>query len=90
MTRAQAFDPNSFNLSASAADHFKENLRNKISILGIRFSVEESSGCSGYTYSLDYVDKKKKKTCEELFQDMLNLDPKKRISLNTIIKSIQL
>ena len=36
----------------------------------------------------EYVDKNKKKTCEELFQDMLNLDPKKRISLNTIIKSI--
>ena len=36
-----------------------------------------------------YVDKKKKKTCEKLLKDMLNLDPKKRISLNTIIQSIQ-
>ena len=35
-----------------------------------------------------YVDKKKKKTCEKLLKDMLNLDPKKRISLNTIIQSI--
>jgi len=24
--------------------------------IGVRFSVSESSGCSGYTYSLDYVD----------------------------------
>ena len=36
-----------------------------------------------------YVDKDKKITCEKLFKGMLNLDPKKRISLNTIIKSIQ-
>lgn len=35
-----------------------------------------------------YVDKKKKITCEKLFKSMLNLDPKKRISLNQILKSI--
>jgi len=35
-----------------------------------------------------YVDKKKKVTCEKLFKGMLNLNPKKRISLNTIIRSI--
>ena len=35
-----------------------------------------------------YVDKKKKMTCEKLFKSMLNLDPKKRISLNQILKSI--
>jgi iron-sulfur cluster assembly protein len=48
------FDPNGFQLSESAIDHFKKNLKNNSTNTGIRFSVSESSGCSGYTYSIDY------------------------------------
>ena len=58
LSQPRPFDPNSFELSSSAIKHFKQNLNNKDSSLGIRFSVSESSGCSGYTYSLDYVDSK--------------------------------
>jgi len=53
-----SFDPNGFKLSPSAIKHFKQNLSSKDSSLGIRFSVSESSVCSGFTYSLDYVDSK--------------------------------
>ena len=35
-----------------------------------------------------YVNKKKKTTFDKLFKSMLNLDPKKRISLNKIIQNI--
>ena len=58
LSQPSSFDPNSFELSPSAIKHFKQNLNNKNSSLGIRFSVSESTGCSGYTYSLDYVDSK--------------------------------
>ena len=51
-----SFDPNSFILSERAIEHFKQNLSVNESSKGIRFSVSESSGCSGYTYSLDYVE----------------------------------
>lgn len=58
ITAPGSFDPNSFILSDSAIEHFKQNLSINPSSKGIRFSVSESSGCSGYTYSLDYVDVK--------------------------------
>ena len=50
-----SFDPNSFSLTDSAVDHFSNSLSNK-DFLGVRFSVLEASGCSGYTYELDYVN----------------------------------
>jgi len=50
-----SFDPNSFNLTDSALAHFTRSLEERSSGIGVRFSVSES-GCSGYTYSLDYVD----------------------------------
>ena len=50
-----SFDPNSFSLTDSALDHFSNSLANK-DFLGVRFSVLEASGCSGYTYELDYVN----------------------------------
>ena len=45
------FDPSSFTMSSVAVEHFKNN-----SNVGIRFSVEEASGCSGYNYAMDFVD----------------------------------
>ena len=44
------FDPSSFTMSSVAVEHFKNN-----SNVGIRFSVEESSGCSGYNYVMNFV-----------------------------------
>jgi iron-sulfur cluster assembly protein len=58
LAQPSSFNPNGFDLSPSAIKHFKQNLSNKNSSIGIRFSVSESSGCSGYTYSLDYVKSK--------------------------------
>ena len=51
-----SFDPNSFDLTDSALEHFTRSLEERSSGIGVRFSVSESSDCSGYTYSLDYVD----------------------------------
>ena len=50
-----SFDPNSFSLTDSALNHFSNSLADK-DFLGVRFSVLEASGCSGYTYELDYVN----------------------------------
>ena len=44
------FDPNSFTMSSVAVEHFKNS-----SAKGIRFSVEEASGCSGYNYAMEFV-----------------------------------
>ena len=52
-----SFDPNSFSLTESAVKHFSSSLSNK-DFLGVRFSVLEASGCSGYTYELVYVNEK--------------------------------
>jgi len=55
MSQPKSFDPNGFALSSAAIDHFKNNLKSEKSAAGIRFSVEEASGCSGYTYAMDYI-----------------------------------
>ena len=70
LTQPSSFDPNSFDLSSSAIKHFKQNLSNKNSSIGIRFSVSESSGCSGYTYSLDYVKSKNSDDLSFEFNDV--------------------
>tara|TARA_Y100001936_G_C15521010_1_gene382810 strand:+ start:110 stop:460 length:351 start_codon:yes stop_codon:yes gene_type:complete len=54
MTQTKTFDPNSFNLTEAAASHLGNSIT-RSNALGVRFSVEEASGCSGYTYELDYV-----------------------------------
>ena len=59
----KAFDPNGFDLTDPAIDHFKKSLKTRSS-KGIRFGVLESSGCTGYTYSMDFVD-------EELKEDLV-------------------
>tara|TARA_B100001013_G_C24399325_1_gene359324 strand:+ start:224 stop:598 length:375 start_codon:yes stop_codon:yes gene_type:complete len=53
-----SFDPKNFSMSKAAVNHFKQSLSSMNSNLGIRFSVVETSGCSGYTYALDFVKKK--------------------------------
>ena len=50
-----SYTPSEFSLSQSAVDHFSSNLSDK-EHEGIRLSVSESSGCSGYTYQIDYVN----------------------------------
>ena len=56
MVEISSFNPNGFTLTEAAEDHLRKNLNSKSSGIGIRFSVEETSGCSGYSYSLDYVE----------------------------------
>ena len=49
MSQPKSFDPNGFSLSTAAVKHFKDSLSLEKTVRGIRFSVEEASGCSGYT-----------------------------------------
>ena len=51
----KSFDPSGFILGSQAIEHFSKSLKNMTSAKGIRFAVSEASGCSGYTYELDYV-----------------------------------
>jgi len=67
---AVSFDPNSFTLSDAAVTHLSKSLSNK-DFLGIRFSVLEASGCSGYTYELDYVNEKGPEDTIFTFKDVL-------------------
>ena len=55
MSQPESFDPNSFTLSSAAVKHFKNSLSSEETDVGIRFSVEEASGCSGYTYTMDFI-----------------------------------
>ena len=71
----KAFDPNSFNLTDAALDHFKKSLENRSSAKGIRFEVLESSGCTGYTYSIDFVD-------EGLKEDLVFNFPELEVFIN--------
>ena len=59
-TSVNSYTPSEFSLSKAAINHFSASLIGKDSE-GIRLSVSESSGCSGYTYQIDYVDKKEEK-----------------------------
>ena len=52
----EQFNPNSFNISSGAIEHFKNTYSFKKSDRGIRFSIEEASGCSGYTYAMNFVE----------------------------------
>ena len=51
----KSFNPSGFILSEGAIEHFAKSLENMDKAQGIRFAVSEASGCSGYTYELDYV-----------------------------------
>ncbi|HJL95549.1 MAG: iron-sulfur cluster assembly protein IscA [Gammaproteobacteria bacterium] len=65
----KTFDPNNFSLSDSAIEHFSSTLTNQ-DCLGVRFSVIEASGCSGYTYELDYVHEKESSDLIFEFKDV--------------------
>jgi iron-sulfur cluster assembly protein len=54
-TKPVIFDPNLFSLSKAAIDHFETKLNKKPKAVGVRFSVKENDGCSGYSYDMDYV-----------------------------------
>ena len=47
INKTETFDPKSFSMSREAISHFRDSLLNSNPNLGIRFSVEEASGCSG-------------------------------------------
>ncbi len=55
MSKPESFDPTAFRLSNAAVEHFKKTFPKEGSPKGIRFSVEEASGCSGYTYAMDFA-----------------------------------
>ena len=56
MSSVNSYTPKEFSLSQAAINHFSLNLAGKDS-KGIRLSVSESTGCSGYTYQIGYVEK---------------------------------
>ena len=56
MNQTKYFDPNSFTMSNAAIEHFKNTRSLEKSDMGIRFSVEEASGCSGFTYAMYFVE----------------------------------
>ena len=65
------FDPNSFTMSSVAVEHFKNS-----SAKGIRFSVEEASGCSGYNYAMDLVENQDDEDFIFNFEDLkVYIDP---------------
>ena len=64
-----SYTPTEFSLTDSAVEHFSANLEGK-SYSGIRLSVSESSGCSGYTYGIDYVEKGKSEDLVFNFKDV--------------------
>ena len=55
MGKLKSFDPNGFTLSTAEVEHFKNSLASVEVNAGIRFSIEEASGCSGYTYTMDFI-----------------------------------
>ena len=66
------FDPNSFTMSSVAVEHFKNS-----SAKEIRFSVEEASGCSGFTYAMDFVENQDDEDFIFNFEDVkVFIDPK--------------
>ena len=56
MNLPKTFDPGSFTMSSAAIEHFKNSRSLEKGDMGIRFSVEEASGCSGYNYAMDFVE----------------------------------
>ena len=50
-----SYTPYEFSLTPNAIDHFSTNLEGN-DYQGIRLSVAESSGCSGYTYEINFVE----------------------------------
>ena len=82
MGQAESFDPNGFTLSSAAVEHFKNSLSSEETDTGIRFSVEEASGCSGYTYTMDFIAEAREEDlvfkCEDL---RVCIDPKSFIYL---------
>jgi len=57
-------------MSSAAIEHFKNSRSLEKGDMGIRFSVEEASGCSGYNYAMDFVEKRADEdfvfNCEDL------------------------
>ena len=70
MNLPKTFDPSSFTMSSAAIEHFKNSRSLEKGDMGIRFSVEEASGCSGYNYAMDFVEKQADEdfvfNCEDL------------------------
>ena len=56
MNLPKTFDPGSFTMSSAAIEHFKNSRSLEKGDMGIRFSVVEASGCSGYNYAMDFVE----------------------------------
>ena len=69
MSSVNSYTPKEFSLSEAAINHFSLNLAGKDS-KGIRLSVSESAGCSGYTYQIDYVKKQESDDLVFKFEDV--------------------
>ena len=70
MNLTKTFDPSSFTMSSAAIKHFKNSRSLEKGDKGVRFSVEEASGCSGYTYAMDFITEAREEDlvfdCEDL------------------------
>ena len=69
MSSVNSYTPKEFSLSQAAINHFSLNLAGKDS-KGIRLSVSESTGCSGYSYQIDYVEKEESDDLVFKFEDI--------------------
>ena len=56
MKEPKTFDPKAFSLTEAALSHFKKSMSKEEGSLGVRFSVEEAAGCSGYMYEMNFVE----------------------------------
>ena len=69
MSSVNSYTPKDFSLSEAAINHFSSNLAGK-DFKGIRLSLSESTGCSGYTYQIDYVEKQESEDLVFKFEDI--------------------
>tara|TARA_B100001750_G_C15452931_1_gene569955 strand:- start:967 stop:1323 length:357 start_codon:yes stop_codon:yes gene_type:complete len=77
MKEPKTFDPKAFSLTEAALSHFKKSMSKEEGSLGVRFSVEEAAGCSGYMYEMNFVEENKKDDLIFKFNELkVFIDPK--------------
>ena len=98
LNNPSTYDPNSFSLSSEAVDHFHNKLSHKSGAHGVRFSVKENDGCSGYSYEMDYVTQESEKNFRDdlvinystfkVFVDNLSLQYLKGTKVDFLVEGV--
>ena len=98
LNNPSTYDPNSFSLSSEAVDHFHNKLSNNSGANGVRFSVKENDGCSGYSYEMDYVTQESEKNFRDdlvinystfkVFVDNLSLQYLKGTKVDFLVEGV--